>query len=351
MKFEKPSMPSPEEMAKIEKERALSDAELLKGGADYKFDEKDRKRLDVADEQIEKARGEMEQDKNKENIESPKIKFPEDINIVKALQGKLAEYKERLGAQMKKDLYKAPELFTDTNYKIAVLEKLLTDGEVDTHELSRELNEQYGGFSVEDFDNACAVIEDYAKTGGKEVTGGTGLKFEEKQEEQQDKPKEKGKEDIVDKLTPENIENSVKNGKPIEVKVQRSSGEIEKGWMVTGSDGEDAVVIKSVEGGKFIRKVIPIEELQELNKGVDQEELKKNISEVKSFDDLIKTIEKGGGIEGSQEFYDAKKLKNVIDKVRKGELGITYITRTGGLRQKVEDLLALEKVRKNLESR
>jgi len=82
---------------------------------------------------------------------------------------------------------------------------------------------------------------------------------------------------------------------------------------------------------------------------VDQEELKKNISEVKSFDDLIKTIEKGGGIEGSQEFYDAKKLKNVIDKVRKGELGITYITRTGGLRQKVEDLLALEKVRKNLE--
>ncbi|HOX10819.1 MAG TPA: hypothetical protein P5323_04025 [Candidatus Moranbacteria bacterium] len=347
MKFEQPSTPSPEEMAKIEKEKALSDAELLKGGADYKFDEKGQKRLDVTDEQIEKARGEMEQDKNKENIESPKIKFPENINIVKALQGKLAEYKERLGAQMKEDPYKAPELFTDTNYKIAVLEKLLTDGEVNTHELSRELNEKYGGFSVGDFDNACAVIEDYTKTGGKEVAGGTGLKFEKKQEEQ----KKEGNEDTIEKLTPENIENSVKSGKPIEVKVQRSSGEIEKGWMVTGSDGKDAVVIKSVEGGKFIRKVIPIEELQELNKEVDQEELKKNISEVKSFDDLIKTVEKGGGIEGSQEFYDAKKLKNVIDKVRKGELGITYITRTGGLRQKVADLLALEKVRKNLESR
>ncbi|MBT9144063.1 MAG: hypothetical protein DDT29_02477 [Dehalococcoidia bacterium] len=183
LKFEQPPMPSPEEMAKIEKQRTLSDTELLKVGADYKFDEKDEKRLDVTNEQIEKAREEMGQDKNKENIESPKIKFPEDITKVKSLQEKLAEYKERLGTQMKKDPHKVPELFTDTNYKIAVLEKLLTDGEVNTHELSRELNEKYGGFNVDDFNNACAVIEDYAKTGGKEVTGGTGLKFEKKQEE------------------------------------------------------------------------------------------------------------------------------------------------------------------------
>ncbi len=346
MKFEQPPMPSPEEMAKIEKQRTLSDTELLKVGADYKFDEKDEKRLDVTNEQIEKAREEMGQDKNKENIESPKIKFPEDITKVKSLQEKLAEYKERLGTQMKKDPHKVPELFTDTNYKIAVLEKLLTDGEVNTYELSRELNEKYGGFNVDDFNNACAVIEDYAKTGGKEVTGGTGLKFEKKQEEQ----KNEKQKDAVEKLTPENIENSVKSGKPIEVKVKRSSGEIEKGWMVTGSDGKDAIVIKTVEGGKFIKKVVPLEELQRLNKEVNQEELKKNIAEAKSFDDLIKTIEKDGGIQGSQEFYDAKKLKNAIDRVRKGEWGITYITRTGGLRQKVEDLIAIEKQRKNIEN-
>lgn len=112
--------------------------------------------------------------------------------------------------------------------------------------------------------------------------------FEGKQEKQQDKQKEKGKEDIVDKLTPENIENSVKRGKPIEVKVRRSSGEIEKGWMVTGVYGENAIVIKFLEDGNSIRKDIPIKELKELNKEVDQEQLEKDISEANSFDDLKK---------------------------------------------------------------
>lgn len=53
--------PSPEEMVKIEKERVLSDAEFLKGGAEYKFNEKGEKRLEVTEEQIEKARKEMEE--------------------------------------------------------------------------------------------------------------------------------------------------------------------------------------------------------------------------------------------------------------------------------------------------
>jgi hypothetical protein len=50
--FEAPKQPSPDEMAKIEKERALSDAEFLKGGAEYKFDEKRNKTLETTDEQI-----------------------------------------------------------------------------------------------------------------------------------------------------------------------------------------------------------------------------------------------------------------------------------------------------------
>ena len=57
-KFETPKQPSPEEMAKIEKERALSDAELLKGGAEYKIDEKENKRLDPTAEQIVKIKQE-----------------------------------------------------------------------------------------------------------------------------------------------------------------------------------------------------------------------------------------------------------------------------------------------------
>ena len=82
MNFEQPPMPSPEEVAKIEKERALADAELLKEGADYRFNEEGEKILDVTDEQIEEARREMEKDENAstENQESkPKItpKSPE----------------------------------------------------------------------------------------------------------------------------------------------------------------------------------------------------------------------------------------------------------------------------------
>ncbi len=69
-----------------------------------------------------------------------------------------------------------------------------------------------------------------------------------------------------EKLTPKNIENSFKIGKPIEVRVQRSSGEIEEGWIVVGSNDKDAVVTKTSEGGETLRKVIPLEELKELNK-------------------------------------------------------------------------------------
>ncbi len=73
-----------------------------------------------------------------------------------------------------------------------------------------------------------------------------------------------------EKLTPKNIENSFKIGKPIEVRVQRSSGEIEEGWIVVGSNDKDAVVTKTSEGGETLRKVIPLEELKELNKEYGQ---------------------------------------------------------------------------------
>jgi hemin uptake protein HemP len=45
MGFETPKMPTPEEMTEIEKQRILSDAELLKGGAEIKIDEKGKKML------------------------------------------------------------------------------------------------------------------------------------------------------------------------------------------------------------------------------------------------------------------------------------------------------------------
>jgi hypothetical protein len=49
MGFEVPKQLSPEEMAKIEKEKALSDAELVKDGAEKKSDEEGNKILEATD--------------------------------------------------------------------------------------------------------------------------------------------------------------------------------------------------------------------------------------------------------------------------------------------------------------
>jgi hypothetical protein len=62
-----PKMPTPEEMAKIQKTRTESDAELLKDSAEYVVDEKGGARLDVTKEQMDSIRAEMNTELNYEN--------------------------------------------------------------------------------------------------------------------------------------------------------------------------------------------------------------------------------------------------------------------------------------------
>jgi len=50
-----------------------------------------------------------------------------------------------------------------TVYKIAVAEELLEKGVVDTYDLSRRLSAQHGGFNVDRFNNACAVMRSYCE--------------------------------------------------------------------------------------------------------------------------------------------------------------------------------------------
>jgi len=85
-------------------------------------------------------------------------------------------YKERLDKQVKNSPNKTAELFFDTNYKIAVLEKLLTDGEVESDDLLSEIKMKYGIVDKECFNNAFAVIKDYVETGGSGVVGGRLIK-------------------------------------------------------------------------------------------------------------------------------------------------------------------------------
>ena len=60
---------------------------------------------------------------------------------------------------------------------------------MNTWDLSREMAETYGsGFSVNDFQNACGVIEDYCKTGGQNLHGGTGLRAPEQMDSKRLRP-------------------------------------------------------------------------------------------------------------------------------------------------------------------
>lgn len=79
---------------------------------------------------------------------------------------------------------------------------------------------------------------------------------------------------------------------------------------------------------------------------IPQIEQRVTISGAQTFAELYQAIEQTGGLQGSQQFYQPLELKNIIERVRKGELDTSYITRTGGLRSRVEDIIKLEELRK-----
>ncbi len=68
------------------------------------------------------------------------------------------------------------------------------------------------------------------------------------------------------------------------------------------------------------------------------------IHEAKSFVELFKVFDLlKGGLMGSDELYRVAELKIAINKVREGKKEISTITSSGGLRQKVQELLQIER--------
>jgi hypothetical protein len=114
-------------------------------------------------------------------VEAPMITLPENEDLVKRLKVKISHYE----ARMKKTIadedikWKAPEviqsILADSLYKKTIIEKLLGDGKVNTHELSKEIVETHGSFFPADFDRACSVVNDYCETGGENCYGGDGF--------------------------------------------------------------------------------------------------------------------------------------------------------------------------------
>lgn len=71
-----------------------------------------------------------------------------------------------------------------------------------------------------------------------------------------------------------------------------------------------------------------------------------NISETKSFDELYSYLAAHGGMQGSNRHFSAQELFVLINKVMSGEGEVDTITRTEGLRDKVDELLLAQNIAK-----
>lgn len=110
----------------------------------------------------------------------PVIVLSKDSVRKKQLERKLEEYEQRLKKQEGEFAFSHPDMrlkyTARSRYRMYVLKELLENNKVDTYALSRNIAEKEGGlFDVEAFDEACTIIEDYVKTGGVSLRGGTGL--------------------------------------------------------------------------------------------------------------------------------------------------------------------------------
>jgi len=104
-----------------------------------------------------------------EEVDTSRILLPENKELQLKLQRKLKEYEARL---QEPDASERKKI--DSQNKIAVLKEVLKFKDVKTSELEKKFKKE-AWFDQERFEAAIFVIADYIKTGGKNVSGGTGL--------------------------------------------------------------------------------------------------------------------------------------------------------------------------------
>jgi hypothetical protein len=435
MNFEQPSKPAPEEIAKIEKGRAISDAELLKNGAEYKINEKGEKRLDATDEQIEEARKEFIKEEIKDGLENSHSFVPlmmdkfskEDISLIlEALQDeqkntinekwqKLEEIdkseKQRELEESKTGFFDATKserpywegvyrlkenkinfemgnipLHLETGFnmgditnvpshkgewrirdfdpyeKVVVLESEETEDEKKYSGIEDQLT-----LNLEDFKKLMGINSkekvkidsDKETTDSDKILGKDSQSLNSEELRQQQEQKYQKFNALNDQIHSDNDTSrlySLLMGKVHKVRPENRDGKygyhllenfLEK--TSTMDDFEQFIKKEGIDdgmGGKAVRKFESIVYKGEYSKRIFENAM----PNAKSFSELSAVINEAGGIQGSQDFFSAKQLLDIIQKVRNGELKSTAITRTGGLRQKVEDLITIEKHRKTIQN-
>lgn len=125
-----------------------------------------------------------------------------------------------------------------------------------------------------------------------------------------------------------------------EITLQRTSGDIEGGWRIFfNQDG-----MLGVSKGDVMKRV-KVGDVERFNRPAEI----KDIPTSKNIEQLKYTIKKLGGLSGSNSYYSADDLLTLIDNAfanNGSEASLKCITRTGGLRTIVEDLIKNKKENK-----
>jgi hypothetical protein len=86
-------------------------------------------------------------------------------------------------------------------------------------------------------------------------------------------------------------------------------------------------------------------EIKNENISISSTEINHMIHSAKDFTELFMALRKIKGLQGTTKYHEAGDLISLIIQVKSGEKDITYITRAGGLRSRVIDLLKIEELR------
>lgn len=228
-----------------------------KSGSEYRFDpKKSIKNAGHGEENIEKEITEKaltpEEFKNSEKLPAPLAEQFEKIKETDTVKQAIAEF-----------LKKSKELKD-------VDSKEFTDGVVnrflryykDVDKDGRPVKKGEKGISIKDIieksDHAemlAKLINGAAKKESEYILGNVALSAESK------------KENTIEKLTYEDINESIRSGNFIEVKALKNSGEIEDGWTISGGLREDGLIAiyKPIGNGRGIVMRVSLEDLKKWN--------------------------------------------------------------------------------------
>lgn len=353
---------TPQEMAQIKKERAISDTELLKGGAEYEIDSQGNEGLSLTNAQVEGAKKEMDEDLNKKNIESKienltsdeKAYFDIKTELFKSLDNieKLAKngkIDKETESQMRQTIFDMQSKSASPMFENLGVD--LSQREEKSGEIVKLAREAFNNQKMEapDQDKENQIKQESKETNSEDILDEI-IKNEKLQEVLQRESGDNGnverllahgaseyEKDLKQKLgrfmrefpAEQDFIAKEKFGSETEKIIRSAKTEMDSGRNVEfnknklkdlekrmreeqGSYGWENKFGESYkESLKEFQKL-----LYEGHKKYQEEKNKKTekcISDVKNFDDLMRVVKASGGIQGSQDFFKPKDIGNFFE--------------------------------------